>query len=473
MPTNYDKGQETGHRSYRDPAGGTESDIGPQIRTDYYAKKALIDLKKEMYFGPMADTMSMPKHMGKTIKKYHYLPLLDDRNVNDQGIDADGAVTAAEEPTWTISGEHSVAGTVVIAEWHMDVTPAGYLGTDPLTEALVLAAIEQDEPDGYSYNGEMVKPTAAVLRTTTGSGNLYGSSKDVGTISGKMPALSEHGGRVNRVGMKRMELEGSIEKFGYFDEYTQESMDFDTDAELMMHINREMLRAANEITEDALQIDLLNSAGVIRYAGAATSRATIAPTSLVTYNDLMKLNIDLDNNRTPKNTKIITGSRMVDTRTIDAARYMYIGSELIPTVKDMVDNFGNPAFVPVHQYGSATTIANGEIGSIDQFRIIVVPEMMKWAGQGVAGADTTVYTTGDAVDVFPMLVIGDESFTTIGFQTDGKTVKFTITHKKPGKDVANRDDPYGEIGFMSIKWYYGFMLLRPERLACVMTAALL
>lgn len=47
-----------------------------------------------------------------------------------------------------------------------------------------------------------------------GSGNLYGSSKDVGTVSGKLPALSEQGGRVNRVGMKRIELEGSIEKLG-------------------------------------------------------------------------------------------------------------------------------------------------------------------------------------------------------------------------------------------------------------------
>ena len=61
------------------------------------------------------------KHYGRKIKKYHYLPLLDDRNVNDQGIDATGA---------------------------------------------------------YISNG-----------------NLYGSSKDIGYISGKIPTLTEHGGR--------------------------------------------------------------------------------------------------------------------------------------------------------------------------------------------------------------------------------------------------------------------------------------
>lgn len=45
---------------YNDPVGGTESTIGSQIRTDYYNKKALIEIKKEQYFSPLADVISMP-----------------------------------------------------------------------------------------------------------------------------------------------------------------------------------------------------------------------------------------------------------------------------------------------------------------------------------------------------------------------------------------------------------------------------
>ena len=70
---------------------GVPSSMGNQIRTDYYQKKALIELKKEQYFSPLADTVTMPKHFGKKISVYHYLPLLDVRNNNDQGIDAAGA----------------------------------------------------------------------------------------------------------------------------------------------------------------------------------------------------------------------------------------------------------------------------------------------------------------------------------------------------------------------------------------------
>ena len=383
-------------QQYKSPVDGQGSTIGSQIRTDHFYKKALIEARREQYFSQLADVTAMPKNMGKAIKLYHYMPLLDDRNVNDQGIDASGQ------------------------------------------------AID--------------------------NGNLYGSSKDVGTISGKLPALTENGGRVNRVGFKRLELEGSIEKFGFFDEYTQESLDFDSDADLEMHVSREMVTGANEITEDALQIDLLNGAGVVRYAGEATTNAEVGDTSVVTYRDLMQLAIDLDNNRTPKQTKVITGTRLIDTKTIAAARIMYVGSELLPTLRAMKDLHDNPAFIPVQHYASAGNTVTGEVGSIDNFRIVVVPEMMKWEGAGsVSNGDA--YATGDNVDVFPMLVVGDKSFTTIGFQTDGETVKFKIYHKKPGEGVADRNDPYGETGFMSIKLYYGSLILRPERLAVVKTAA--
>jgi len=388
--------------TYNDPKGGTASDVGGQIRTDFYAKKALVEAAKEQYFGQLADVTAMPKNMGKTIKRFHYMPILDDRNVTGQGLDGAGASYA--------------------------------------------------------------------------NGNLYGSSKDVGVITAKIPALTEAGGRVNRVGMKRLELEGTIEKFGFFDEYSQESMDFDSDSELMQHLTTESVKAANEITEDQLQIDLLNGAGVVRYAGVATSNATLsgetAGITKVDYDDLVKLSIELNNNRTPKQTKVISGSRMVDTKVVNAARVMYVGSELVPALMKMTDYHNNKAFIPVAQYAQAGTVIRGEIGAVDAFRIVEVPEMMKFAGVGAAvtAADAGYHSTSAQYDVFPMLVVGDGAFTTVGFQTDGKTVKFKIKHVRPSENHSS-SDPYGETGFYSIKWYYGTMILRAERLALLKTVA--
>jgi N4-gp56 family major capsid protein len=263
---------------------------------------------------------------------------------------------------------------------------------------------------------------------------------------------------------------------GFFTEFTQESFDFDSDSELYGHLSRELVTGATQLSEAALQVDLLTGAGVTVYSGAAVSNVTVtaegATPSIVDYDDLQRLHTILKDNRTPLQTKVIVGSRMIDTKTINSGRVMYIGSELESTVKAILDPFGNPAFVPVNQYADAGTLLNGEIGTVDQFRIVSVPEMLHWAGVGAAVSANPGYReTSGNYDVFPMLVVGDASFTTIGFQTDGKTVKFKITTKMPGEKTADRSDPYGETGFSSIKWYYGTLILRPERLAVIKTVA--
>ena len=173
---------------YKAPAQGKPSSIGPQINTAYYQRKAMEDAQKEQYFTQLASAKAIPSNFGKKLKMFHYLPLLDDRNINDQGIDATGAKIA--------------------------------------------------------------------------NGNLYGSSKDVGKIQGKMPTLTEVGGRVNRVGFTRKVIEGSIHRMGFFYEFTEDALNFDTEEQLLQHLSREALHGANEITEDQLQIELLNGAGV-------------------------------------------------------------------------------------------------------------------------------------------------------------------------------------------------------------------
>ena len=393
---------------YNDPLGGTSSDIGPQVRTDYWHKKALVEAVKEQYFTQLASTKNMPKHYGKQIKVYHMIPLLDDRNINDQGIDAAGAVIA--------------------------------------------------------------------------NGNLYGSSKDVGTITGKIPSLTETGGRVNRVGFTRLLIEGAIEKQGFFMDFSQEALDLDSQDDLYEYLSSALIDGANEITEDMLQIDLLNDAGVVRFFGVASQDSEIIgegpDISEISYNDLQRMSIDLDNNRTPKQTKIITGSRMVDTNTVNSGRILYCGSEMIPTFTRMTDFHGNAAFVSVEHYAHANdykkgvNMVHGEIGKVGDFRIVVVPEMMHWAGAGAAVTNNAGYNaTGSNYDVFPLLCVGSESFTTIGFKTSGEMVKFKIITKMPGVATADHSDPYGEVGFSSIKWWYGFMALRPERIALAKSVA--
>lgn len=383
-------------RVYNDPINGKESSHGEQLVTAYFERKAVKEAAPEQYFTQLASVKMMPKNSGKTIERYVHIPLLDDRNINDQGINALGK------------------------------------------------KIE--------------------------NGNLYGSSRDVGTVTRKMPVIDENGQRVNRVGFRRRKIKGTMQNYGYFTEYTRDSLDFDTENDLEQYVHSQMVSAASQITEDLLQIDLLNAAGTIYYGGSAQSDAEMDETSTITYEDLARLSVALDNTRTPKNTTVITGSTKIDTKALPAARVMFIGPDMIQQLRKMTDYHGDAAFIPVQKYGDATTILRGEIGTVDQFRIVVNPEMMKWEGAGAAVTDDKgIFTTDGKADIYPMLVVGDDAFTTIGFHPTGTNTKFEIIHVKPGAGNASNADPYGKRGFMSIQWWYGFMVHRPERIAVAKT----
>lgn len=196
---------------YGKPLAGVPSTIGSQARTDYFQKKALIEIRKEQFFSQLADVTAMPKNMGKKIKQYIYVPMLNDNNINDQGIDAAGAAITASQYFVTLpnlvqpyaSGAAATSGAAAINAIQAGVaTVAGSVVTSTkrslvATTAALSASVLSAVPGSLSRQG---------------SGNLYGSSKDIGTIAGKLPALSESGGRVNRVGYKRKDLEGTFEK---------------------------------------------------------------------------------------------------------------------------------------------------------------------------------------------------------------------------------------------------------------------
>ena len=376
-----------------------------QIRQDFFDKKAVIDIQDEMYLQKLSGTTNMPKNYGETIKKYRYVPLLDDENDNSQGLDTTGAAIAA--------------------------------------------------------------------------GNLYGSSRDVGTITSKLPELSETGGRVNRVGFTRKQITASIVNRGFFFEWTKDAMNFDSDAELKMHLTREAVRGAAQINEDVLYITLVNNAGVNYFAGSATSIATItgevddATAAIPTYVDLLNLDIELTNNKCPRDTKVIAGSRMIDTKTVRAARYMFISPDVEISFRAMTDLAGNPAFVDVKEYTSANgdgkyiQSLNGEIGAVGPFRIVVHPNaiMRSGAGAKVTKNAAGLRNDGTKYDVYPCLVVGSEAFTHVGFEFGAGTKGKFKTNTKMPEENRDRQDPFGKVGFTAIEFWNGVMVEFPERVA--------
>lgn len=313
------------------------------------------------------------------------------------------------------------------------------------------------------------------------NGNLYGSSRGAGFIAGKLPDLSENSEKVNKVSFSRKEVRGSIQNRGFYFDWSKDEMNFDSDPMLKQHITTEAVRGANQINEDVLAIELINAAGINYFAGDATSVATIDQTSVPTLKDLIRLDTELDNNKCPRDTKVITGSRMIDTKVVAGARYMFISPDSkmdFMSIKAL--NGTDDAFVPIEQYqgasGSAKHIKtiHGEIGKVGPFRLVVLPKMVRHsdAADNAAGAAWTTNATNDdfrndgtKFEAYPCLIVGSECFTHIGFEFGAGTKgKFKVTTKMP-EELRTKENPYAKTGMTVVEFWNGVLVERPDWLA--------
>ncbi len=425
-PQMYHKGTATNASTVDAPVGNSTGNA--QLNPFYYDRQAVIEANKKAFIGQLSGVRNQPKNAGKTIKKHLIIPVLDDRNINDQGIDAAGVVL--DSTKWT------------------SITAAGVVSYTNADEA---AAITAAGVDGT------VKQT---------SGNLYGSSKDVGTVSALTPIISETGGRVNRIGFTREVIESTLENYGFFYEFTRDDLNFDSDAKLKSHLYRESGKAAGEMTEKSLMVDLIGNAGIEIFSGTGNvALADVAAGDIAGLAELRQATKVLNANQCPTDTGMITGSKNIDTKVVGNARYAYTSDEMIIHLQDTMNSVTSKhAWAYVEEYAdgakyAGSNVARGEVGKIEKLRFIEHPEMLIQENKGAA-----------AIDVHPILIIGSGSFTQIGFQTNGGKGKFEIITKMPGKEIADRQNPYGLVGFSSNNYWYGVLVERPDWLCCIYSA---
>ena len=419
---------------------GTNSTSGANTITHFYDRAGIKEATVENIFAQVADRRSMPQKYGKTFKTSRWLHILDDRNVNDQGLDSDGNPIAGQAAWKVTTGQPANINEVYLVEAD--------------------ATARQAELVATGYGGA----TKTAITAGNNNGNSYGSSRDIGVVTAGMPSLAEGAGRVNRVGVTKITVETDLKRYGNFIEYTDEVELFSEDS-VQMRYREELGYMAGQVNDDLVQIDMVNSAGIVAYGGSATSRATLADGSHATYDLLRKTTKQLFLNKAKKNTTLIDGSTKIDTRTINATWLAYIGSDVKYDLESVTDSAGDIAWIPAYKYAAAGTLAKGEVGAIHDTRFVESIRMLKFAGAGAAG------TTGDQndganYDVFPILYVTEGSFATVGL--NGKS-KIMFKAKAPGTPTVT--DPYGLRGLFSYNFFYAGVALKADMIARIEVTA--
>lgn len=293
----------------------------------------------------------------------------------------------------------------------------------------------------------------------------------------------------NQTTLSKVILNAFIEKFGESLTYTQEVLQFSED-KMLLQYREDLGGRAGQLYEDLLQLDMLATPTVF-YSGAATSLSTLgtgigeglpdAVTQKNTIEESYKVNFGLFNRlfrimndyRVPRDTEVLTGDVKIGTQPIGECYVGIISSALIPDLIDMTRDATHSSqfvFTNVQEYAGQTTTLDGEIGRVGNFRFVVAERMMVGRGLGAEVdenykgrlAHTLCQDGKKRFDVFPILFPGKGAMGSITLIGNSNV---TWHEKRAGE--ADKLDHYGAMGFISYHFWYGSILIRPERMVRV------
>ncbi len=378
-----------------------------QMQTFKWIKKALVETRNKEFFSQLADTTTMPKHFGKKLKQYHYFPILDDRNINDQGIDANGVQTkngnlyGSSRDITTINGALPTVG-----ENGGRVNRIGFSrGTIEGTFAKYGVFFEWSrESREFDSDEELAQHCLRELFTM--SHQLNEDMIQIDLLNGARTVM--YGGAAT----SNAEVTG----------------DGDNPSILTYDM---LMRLDEDLTENKTPEETTIITGT-----RMTDTKTVDSTRIIycgkeVVRALRRLKDPFGNPAFVGREKYAAGKKLLN------GEVGAVGPFRIIQVPKMLRWAGAGAAVDASGTGKAKYLSSA--GKYDVFPLLCV-------GKG------------------SFSTIGFQ----FGKNAGGK---FRLITKNPGTETATRDEPYGETGFTSMLWYYGCMIPRPERLGLIKVVA--
>lgn len=192
----------------------------------------------------------------------------------------------------------------------------------------------------------------------------------------------------------------------------------------------------------------------VYYAGG-TSRATVSQT--ISINVLSKVSRSLRANHAKFITGVLAASPNFATAPVSAGFIVYAHTDLEYDIRQL------PGFKEVAEYGQRKPVHDMELGSVGIYRFVLSPELASIPDSGAAVGSTGLYsTTGTSLDVYPMIVVGEEAYADIALRGSNSFDFTNITPKQKDKS-----DPHGQRGYVGAKFYSAAKVLNDGWMAVI------
>ena len=247
------------------------------------------------------------------------------------------------------------------------------------------------------------------------------------------------------------DVEVSLTQYGCLYQLTDQASDLYED-----DVPAEMKKQCGErvgLIREMVRYGVVKAGTNVFYSGG-TTRGTVD--EKLTLKVLRKASRTLQANHAKRITGILAPSINIGTMPVEAAYLVFCHTDVEADVRDLA------GFVHVSEYGQRKVVNENEIGAVENFRFITSPELAPYTDSGAATGATGLFSSGTKVDVYPVIICGEEAWGQVALRGDNA---LDPTWIPPGE--KSKSDPLGQRGFVGAKFYFASKILNEGWLAVI------
>lgn len=239
----------------------------------------------------------------------------------------------------------------------------------------------------------------------------------------------------------------AIGEFGGWIQITDKIQDLHEDRVLDDSMTALADQAAN--TKEMVIWGVIRGGTQVFYSNGASRAVVNTPVDL----DLFRVAVQtLKRNHANKITKRLSASTNIATEPVNSSFVAVCHVDLERDIREC------NSFVPVEKYGTEKPLdPEHEIGKVEEIRILISPQLIPFLGAGSATLQGMISAGGTAVDVYPIIVFGQDAYGTVPLK-GASSVEMAVKNPKMGEP----GDPLGQRGHVAWKMWYQAVRLNEQ-----------
>jgi N4-gp56 family major capsid protein len=255
--------------------------------------------------------------------------------------------------------------------------------------------------------------------------------------------------------MSFQDVQVTLKQFGDIVLITDKVADLSEDPVLKVAMEESGKQAAATIEQ--ITYGVVKAGTSVFYANGASRAAVNTAISLNKQRAVVRY---LQRQKAKKFTKILSGSVNYATKPIEAAYIAVSHTDISPDIRGMAN------FVAVAAYGQRQPISEYELGSVEEVRYVLSPDLAPFPDAGGAAGGSVLSTTGTNADVYPVLIFGQDAYGVVPLKGQSS---MSPTVLNPG--TPSKSDPLGQRGYVGWKTWFNAVRLNETWMSRLEVAA--